>query len=400
MNVKTLTSTILGKMPEITKWQSDFLVILFSLHLELRGRHNLKNMSRYSHLNEKTFHDNYARDFDFAKFNTLLCQRYCSELKIVGFDPSFISKSGKQTPGAGYFWSGCAGHSKWGIEIGGFGVIDIINNIAMHLYAKQTLGHQEYNSLCEYYAALVVEKQEMIKRISQYLAVDAFFAKACFINKVSKVGIQVITRLRNDAALYYLYEGPHPKRKGRKTRYAGKFNPRALDMSYFTCCIKEADFSVFETSLYSKSMKRLFRIAVVHNYDENGNIKSHQIYASTDTNLSGSEIYCYYKSRFQIEFLYRDSKQFTGLEHCQSKDEQKLHFHFNTALTTVSLAKAIYHLEQPIQERKPFSMADIKTQYFNEHLFDKIIKGSGIKPETKKINQLKTTILNYGKIRA
>ena len=167
------------------------------------------------------------------------------------------------------------------------------------------------------------------------------------------------------ALIFGVTTGPRPKRQGRPTEYGDKFDPVNLDEAYFTCCIKEADFRVFETTLYSVSLKKYLRIAVLHNHDSNGAIKNHKIFCSTDLTLSGIDIFVYYKTRFQIEFLYRDAKQYIGLEHCQSKDEMKLDFHFNTALTTVSMVKAIYHLSQPIEERKPFSMADIKTQYFN-----------------------------------
>ena len=34
----------------------------------------------------------------------------------IAFDPSFISKAEKKTPEVGYFWSGCAGKAKWGLE--------------------------------------------------------------------------------------------------------------------------------------------------------------------------------------------------------------------------------------------------------------------------------------------
>jgi hypothetical protein len=32
---------------------------------------------------------------------------------LIGFDPSYLSKSGKKTHGVGYFWSGVAGKAKW-----------------------------------------------------------------------------------------------------------------------------------------------------------------------------------------------------------------------------------------------------------------------------------------------
>ena len=47
----------------------------------------------------------------------------------------------------------------------------------------------------------------------------------------------------------------------------------------------------------------------------------------------------YYRSRFQIEFLYHDAKQYTDLNHCQARSENKLDFHFNVSLTVVNLAK-------------------------------------------------------------
>ena len=76
--------------------------------------------------------------------------------KAVAFDPSYISKSGKKTPGGGYFWSGCAGMAKWGLEIGGFAVVDIDENTALHYVADQTLGVAEYSSLLAYYAAAIL----------------------------------------------------------------------------------------------------------------------------------------------------------------------------------------------------------------------------------------------------
>ncbi len=400
MSVRTLTAQILNKMSNIGKWQVKFLTIIFELQLQLRGRHNFLNMSRYGQWNESTYRQNYGRDFDFKEFNMILTDMFCSDERTVAFDPSYISKSGKYTPGAGYFWSGCAGHNKWGLEIGGFATIDIINNTAMHLIADQTLSFKEHGTLLNYYGALVCYHAPSIRQISKYVVVDAFFSRFPFINKVCNSGLEVITRLRDDADLLYPYLGPHPKRKGAKTKYAGKLDPRKLDPSYWSCCIEEEDFRIYEATLYSKALKRNIRVALMHCYDEQGNIKNHKIYCSTDLTLCGSDIYIYYKTRYQIEFLYRDSKQFTGLEHGQSRSESKLHFQFNTALTTVSLAKALYHLNQPIEQRLPFSMADIKTQYFNELMLDLFFQECGIDPHNQKIIPIREKLLTFGKIRA
>ena len=60
---------------------------------------------------------------------------------------------------------------------------------------------------------------------------------------------------------------------------------------------------------------------------------------STDVDLEALTIFCYDKACFQIEFLFRDAKQFTGLTDCQARSQAKLNFHFNASLSAVTLAK-------------------------------------------------------------
>jgi len=98
--------------------------------------------------------------------------------------------------------------------------------------------------------------------------------------------------------------------------------------------------------------------------------------------------------------LYRDAKQFTGLEHCQSRKEKRLNFHFNASLTAVSLAKAAHHLSVPIEQRKSFSLFSIKAQYFNELLLNRFFEVFGIDPNSKKINAKYLSLRNFGKIAA
>jgi hypothetical protein len=407
MSIIELTSTILAKMPDINKWQLEFLLHNFQHQCRIRGRHNFTNMARYSTVNEKTYRDNYGKEFDFVKFNYELIKENFGKNKIIAFDPSYISKSGKKTPGGGYFWSGCAGMAKWGLEIGGFAVVDIDENTALHYVADQTLGVAEYSSLLAYYAALVCRRAEDILKVSKYLVVDAYFSRNPFISKVCEENIEIISRLRDDANLMYPYLGPHPKRRGRKCRFQGKFDARNLDESYFSCCLiqkdegKNENYALYEATLYSISLKRDIRVVVQQHFDEQNNIKKHKIFFSTDTSLSGIDIFLFYKSRFQIEFLYRDAKQFTGLEHCQSRSETKLDFHFNTALTTVSLAKVAYYLNVSEEQRGTFSMADVKTQCINEKILELIISQCGDDPNDiliKAIEKIRPIVLDFGKI--
>ena len=93
---------------------------------------------------------------------------------VIAFDPSYINKSGRKTPGLGWYWSGCAGQSKWGIEIGGIAAIDIDNHTAFHLEAVQTIiKNKEITNLTDWYFNVVKDRREILSSISKYFVVDA-----------------------------------------------------------------------------------------------------------------------------------------------------------------------------------------------------------------------------------
>ncbi len=70
--------------------------------------------------------------FDWFAFNGSIISKYLTgKKKAIAIDPSYIPKSGKKTPWIGYFWSGCAGEYKRGLEIMGISVIDIDNHECM-----------------------------------------------------------------------------------------------------------------------------------------------------------------------------------------------------------------------------------------------------------------------------
>jgi len=75
---------------------------------------------------------------------------------------------------------------------------------------------------------------------------------------------------------------------------------------------------------------------------------------STDTTLNALLIYKYYKARFQIEFLFRDAKQFTGLMDCQARSEKALRCHFNASFAALNLIK--WHDRELSPNRKPISI--------------------------------------------
>ena len=190
---------------ELSKARKNFILSVLCLFLSIKGRINFLQLSRYSDFCEQYFRIHFENLFNFAYFNGEIIKRYCSSERIVAIDPSYISKSGKQSYGLSRFWSGCAKSCKWGLEICGFAVVDTVQNTAFHLRANQTPALEKGANLLEYYGTLIKENYLHFKEFSDYLVADAYFSKAPFLESVLACGMHFISRLRDDADMRYLY---------------------------------------------------------------------------------------------------------------------------------------------------------------------------------------------------
>jgi hypothetical protein len=404
---KSLISAIIAKIDKTNKPRKKFIQHILILFMGLRGKYNFMNMARYGEYNEKTYRSQMEQSFDWAGFNMELIRDHCSDELIMAYDPSYLSKTGKKTPHVGMFWSGTAQKVKRGIEIGSLAVVDIYNGTAFSLEAIQTplipkgLNHEE-NSIDHHLGVIVNRKEEAIKLNIEYLAVDGYFAKEKFVNGIlNNTTLHVISKFRQDANLRYVYNGPKPTSKGRPKRYDGKVNTDFIDRRRIRYCLNiDEDTSVFSGIVYSISLKRKVRIVYIEHYGSDGYANGHAILFSTDLDLSAEKIVLYYKQRFQIEFLFRDAKNYTGLEHCQARSEQKINFHVNASLTTVSLAKALHYLPIPKEERAGFSMLDVKTLYFNQYITDLIFSKLALDLSCEKIRKLYDECLSIGRLAA
>ena len=153
---------------------------------------------------------------------------------------------------------------------------------------------------------------------------------------------------------------------------------------------------------YSFALKITLNIVIVKTLTKH-NKWQHRIYFSTDLTQDWQDILDFYKTRFQIEFLYRDAKQHTGLNDCEARSKEKIDFHWNMSLTAINLAKVKYWL--PKKNAMPntdivFSMSDVKTRYNNELMVNKFISMFAINPKLA-INRRKISeFLEFGRMAA
>jgi hypothetical protein len=425
-----LIELILQQMSSVAKPQRKFMFILLTALTYLPGRVNFRNLGRYTPLSEKTFSRWFRRPFNFVAFNLLSLNALLDNGEwVAAIDASFSPKSGRSSYGLDWFWNGSRGQAERGLELSLLALVDVTRNTAYTLSAYQTPAlpqapkvakestvHTEAEvtqdadkkpktnahkapketrtTRIDIYLVHIKRDTRLLLGKIRYLVADSFYAKTRFVNGVREHGLHLVSKLRHDAGLRWLYNGEQ-KAKGRPRQYAGKV--RFDDLSRFELAGNVDGQRVYTTVVNAPAFKCILRIVYVVR-EEKGKIYTALLF-STDTDCAALDILRYYKARFQIEFLFRDARQHTGLCDCQATSEEKPGFHFNASLAALNLLR----LEDRYQAlegsgRNVISIASWKTRKFNAHLLEKFSCHLALDFTSIKSSPGFTALCNYGAI--
>ena len=189
------------------------------------GKVNFTNLSRYSTLNERTYRRQFEQEIDFVQLNRTLVEQTIEPTHrvLAVMDCSFIAKSGKATCGRDWYWNGCANRVEQGLEVSLIGVVDVETQMGYALSAQQTFAQKDLPDLTrmdQYLYHLDTMRCELPPSV-KYLAVDGAYAKENFVTGAVHLQLHVISKLRCDANLRWLYTGEQ-KPRGRRRKYDGK----------------------------------------------------------------------------------------------------------------------------------------------------------------------------------
>jgi DDE superfamily endonuclease len=404
----TIVNDILKQMPGLSQPQRKFLATLFVTILVLRGRVNFRNLSRYCNYAERTIARQFREPFDWPAFHQrvlLMALDPRAEL-VSAHDASFIPKSGKQTFGLGHFFNGCASRAERGLEISTLAVVDVTRRCAFTLAVSQTppgeaaTQAEPEDTRVDFYKQQLREHRHRLPSSIRYHGVDGYYAKKKYRDEVVSLHLHAITKWRSDADCVFLYTGPHPKRRGARRKDAGKVTFQ--DLSRFEDLGPREDephLPLYTAVVWPKTLRHRLRLVVLLNRKDPAKPRF-IVLGSTDPELNGHKLVELYAARFQIEFLFRDSKQFTGLLDCQARAASALDFHFNASLATLNLVRA-EDLGMPQgQEPHGFSMASWKQCQFNERLLDVFIEKFALDPTWVKNHACYDELRTYGAIAA
>ena len=384
-----ITYAVKNSAAKLTKSFEKILIEVIILYMIIPRKVNFTQMERYGSHDEQTYRNNFGKKksecIDWLKLNVSLAKRYFGEKgrRAIAIDPSFISKSGKKTPHIGRFWSGCAQAVKHGLEIMGIGLIDIDANDCIMLRAHQSLTNKELGlrdkSMTDFYISVIKRYRRELLKLSTLIVADAYFSTSTFVNGIKKYGFSLVSRFRDNACLYYVYNGPRTGKRGRPKTKDGKIDMNKLDLTRMEKMeMKKAEGTAYTLIAYSKALKCKIRLVIWQM--PNGKKK---LFFSNDISLSGDEVLAYYRTRFQIEFCYRDAKGYTGLMHCQARNKWKLDFAFNASFASLNVAKVTMK-EMGMQ----YSMSSFKALMTNTYIVRRIFKACGYNPNRTLISKI------------
>ena len=407
-----LLQSVLTRLKQTKAPQRKFVTHLFGLLLMLPGHATFRNMSRYSPYHERTFARWYDTNLDWVALNKAAIIEIvpADHEQALIIDASFVSKSGKHTYGLDRFWNGSHSRAEKGLEISALAWLDLTEKCAYGLSVEQTPPSPEpsasESSASESSASDISAPEttrmdvylDQLRRVVKahdltwlrYLLMDGAYSKQNFVDGVRDLGLHPIGKLRADANMRYLYQGPKRPGPGRPKTYDGKVD--WSDLSRFERLdTEDEDIVLYHQVLNHVQLKRNLQVVVVVHTQR----KRYAVLFSTDVDLDALKLYRYYKARFQIEFLFRDAKQFTGLSDCQARSKGKLDFHFNASLSAVTFAK-LEARQASGDGDASFSMASLKRQAFNQHLLDRICEHLANGQSLDKSSPEYEALCNYG----
>ncbi len=370
-------------------------------------------------------------------FRTHLFQR--DDVYLLGGDETVVTKAGKHTHGLDRFFASLYGKSVPGLAFFTLSLISTQQRRSFPLAVEQVVRTPEETAAArakqtatvlptpvpkrkpgrpkgsttkaKTTVALTPELsriQTMILQLLQrigglvpltYLVLDGHFGNNHALQMAQQCSLQLISKLRADSALYLPYEGPYAGRGPRRI-YGDKIKPRAM-LERFLCQTTLEDG--IETRIYQlearhKTVAQPLNVVIILKTNLKTQAVAHVILFSSDLALPWDQLIDYYCLRFQLEFNFRDAKQYWGLEDFMNINPTAVTNAANLALFMVNLVERI--LQDVRQRQGACSVLDLKADCRGAKYVEETIKLLPETPEPVLLERIFAKIAGIGRIHA
>jgi hypothetical protein len=356
------------------------------------------------------------------------------DVYLLAGDETVVSKAGKHTPGLDRFFASLYGKSIPGLAFFTLSLISTTQRRSFPIAVEQVVRSAEEKASVQAKAATKPAKRKpgrpkgstskaktslerspeltriqhqicaLLKRIGgvlplTYLVLDGHFGNAAALQMALECKLQLISKLRSDSALYLPYTGPYAGRGPRRI-YGDKLNPRAIPERFLcqTTLDKDIETRIYQLHARHKTVPQLLNIVVIVKTNLKTQAQAHVLLVSSDLALPADTLMDYYCLRFQLEFNFRDAKQYWGLEDFMTTNPTAVTNAANLSLFMVNLVERV--LRDMRQLQPEMSVLDLKAHCRGAKYVEETIKLLPETPEPGLLERIVAKVVGIGRIHA
>ena len=442
MNILALLQCI---QPDLSKTDMRRLSRIAQAMLSMNGRVTMLGLSRWAGKGgsyrtvQRFFNTAISWPKIFLRFFMQHLFLPGTEYFLVG-DESVVTKSGKETHGLDHIFSGLLNKVVKGIAIFSLSLVSVEERRSYPLQVEQVIRTQaekvaakerkqkrskkdkialkkkrgrpkgsrnrdktqvELTPELKRIQKMLKEQLEMLRIwvTVRYLALDGHFGNNNAVQMVQQCGLHLISKLRYDAALHFVYDGKQ-KRTGPCRKYGQKINCHQIKKQYLVESSVKDDIQtcIYQAQMLHHEFAQVLNVVVITKTNLRTGASANVNLFSSDLKLSYETIINYYSLRFQIEFNFRDAKQFWGLEDFMNIRQVPVTNAINLSLFMVNLSQVL--LRQFRQTYPDSGVLDLKAYFRAAKYFEETIKMLPKKPEPFLLEQIFEQIATLGCIHA
>lgn len=383
MEIISLLQCVEQVLPKTTHRRLSMIV---SAVLSMTGRVTMLGISRWCEKggSYRTVQRLFNTTIPWSELNWRLIKAHLwdgeSELVLAG-DETFVTKTGKETHGLDRFFSALQRRTRRGLAFFAISVINPQQRSSSVVRMAQMSRKESTNSRSRptknksarksgprggrpkgsksrnrrdvELPAHLLNLQSMLRDVLTvlgdcvpvgYLLLDGAFGNNNAVQMTRRCGLHLVSKLRCDSVLYLPFDGPQ-KKLGARRKYGERLDYAQLPQS---ACVADETKDDIQTRIYNlvcwhRYFADQLNVVVIVKRNLRTQQVGHVVLFSSDIQLSWKKIMLYYKLRFQIEFNFRDAKQFWGLEDFMNVRKTPVFNAANLAMFMCNVSLALVH---------------------------------------------------------
>lgn len=391
--------------------------IIKGIYCVSSGGVTMKNIARWTNkgCSYRTVQRFFSAPTDWLQLNLLLLRHLIigvpdSNRYVLALDEVVEGKSGKQTFGIDWFYSSIAGQAIRSVSNHVISLVDTEKEKSFVLTHKQTVKPPKlkqdkkpsskksskkskeaikkkpkgksgrpkgsknkqnvkkigllYTSF-EYLLGLVVPLVKVLCPMLRYVLADGAYGNKTCCLIVGQFDLDLICKLNRNTALFLPYQGKYGGR-GRPKKYGKKLDYQKLPANYLVSSIEEEGIctNIYQIKeVWTRKMPSLINVVIIIKIDIATQKASRVVLFSTDLNLEAGSLIKFYSLRFQIEFNFRDAKQYFGLADFKNIKPTQVNNAVGLAFFMDNISMILLQKAQVEWKEEKLSIQDLKAYF-------------------------------------